>query len=294
MEPKVNPAFWVETDGLERDIKLALLWIKTNPETAASNLGVFTVRPRRFAFETGLADAQLEKTLALFPQQFLREGDKVLIRQFVGDQWGRGERLVKNNAAKALVKPFGGLPKPLQEAVLADYPELEPLLSPSKGSVTPYLQGNSPVRSDRTTASPASPYQALGKGPLISEQQSQNISEKEGSGEGTSGAVIPTDAEVLQFAAGYRDLGRGFGPIGEAYALKWFAWRASSAQPFPKRWQEDLQRRWTADVLAGREPAIPATSSTPSGLATQLETERDPEARAHLRKKLREKTPGAS
>ena len=54
VKPMIDPAFWSDPDieGAKSGVKLAALWLITNPQT--SILGLCNASPLRFTFETGL------------------------------------------------------------------------------------------------------------------------------------------------------------------------------------------------------------------------------------------------
>jgi hypothetical protein len=142
----------------------------------------------------------------------------------------------------------------------------KPLPSPSealvdsqahdKGLPSPSDTDNQSVPSEeRSETGPAT--EGLGKGlpsPREEKSRAAKRSEEEGmQGEGTGGALVPSEEEVLTFGREFRDLARGMGPIPEDYALRWYAFRASpKAGPWPRDWQGDLRRRFVADSVASR------------------------------------------
>ena len=77
--------------------------------------------------------------------------------------------------------------------------------------------------------------------------------------EGTTGSLIPSEAEVLEFARTFEDLARGLSTIPEGYAMSWLAWRMEPrAGVFPKDWKADLRRRYVSSVL-DKKTAAPRT-----------------------------------
>lgn len=104
---------------------------------------------------------------------------------------------------------------------------------------------------------------------------------------------IPSEATVLKAAAEYPgDLARAIPPvIPEGWVLNWYAWRLTpAAGPFPKNWQEDLERRFRAgwangDPRTGRGKKIEKNGAAISANVEAIESGRRLQA---LRAELRE------
>ena len=139
MKPMIDPAFWSDPDieGAKSGVKLAALWLITNPQT--SILGLCNASPLRFTFETGLPATALESALEALPRAFKRFGSVVFVRNYVRHQFGNGDKLIRNNFFVALKSKFEAVrEEELRKAILFDYPEFDkPSISPPEGLTKP-------------------------------------------------------------------------------------------------------------------------------------------------------------
>ena len=135
----IDPAFWSDPDieGAKSGVKLAALWLITNPQT--SILGLCNASPLRFTFETGLPATALESALEALPRAFKRFGSVVFVRNYVRHQFGNGDKLIRNNFFVALKSKFEAVrEEELRNAILSDYPEFDkPSISPPEGLTKP-------------------------------------------------------------------------------------------------------------------------------------------------------------
>ena len=77
--------------------------------------------------------------------------------------------------------------------------------------------------------------------------------------------MVPAEAEVLAFGRDWPgDMVRAIpARMPEGWVLSWLAWRmGDSAPPFPRDWQSDLVRRFTADWVKKRGDTRHAATST--------------------------------
>ena len=103
--------------------------------------------------------------------------------------------------------------------------------------------------------------------------------------EGTGGALVPSDDEVLAFASTFVDLARGITSIPEDYALRWLAFRTTpKAGPFPPRWKDDLKRRFVADWVTTSRGETPLGGKV--GRSGRLERENRQVQAERLRARL--------
>lgn len=269
MDAKIPATFWSDPDmePLPMEVRLTLLWSKTNP--ARNDCGAYRFTASRFTLETGLDASWHEKTAAALPAHFMREGHWVLYLPFIKECLQLGHVIGKggfvNKGAIALAKPFRALPNPLQRALLDTYPELASVWKPFTSPSVPDAEALTTGQRSEKTAAPEALGNPLPRG--RAEQSSTEQSRAEGECEGgqppadgdpgePAGALIPSEEDVMAYARTFQDLARGLNGIQEAYALKWLAWRSTpKAGPFPRRWQDDLRRRYVGDLLEGKTAA---------------------------------------
>ena len=137
------------------------------------------------------------------------------------------------------------------------------------------------------------PYKVL-EGPCKG-QEPNSTAQNNSSGESEGGAVIPEESEVLAFGNGWPgDLARAIpARMPEGYVLSWLAWRlGESAPPFPRDWQADLSRRFTADWVKktrGTRHEAPAALPTANqaDVVSELAKTKDPQRRKALLQTLK-------
>lgn len=125
MDTKISSDFWSDPDieAAAGETKYAALWLLTN---ARINLcGYAEVTPERFAFETKALPEGLGRALGALSKSFLIVGKGYWARNFIGYQFGRGERLAKNNMRFPIAEVLRGLSPEIQTVVLREYPELQ-------------------------------------------------------------------------------------------------------------------------------------------------------------------------
>lgn len=139
MKPFIDSSFWSDPDieSAKAGVKLAALWLITNSQT--SLIGICGASPARFEFETGLKSDALESAIQALPRAFKRFGSVVFVTRYVHHQFGRGEKLKRNNFFIALRALFDAIKDiELKAFFLLEYPEfLCESISPSKGLTKP-------------------------------------------------------------------------------------------------------------------------------------------------------------
>jgi hypothetical protein len=314
MDAKISPNFWADMEEHPMEVKLTFLWALSNPETAASMLGLFTWRPRRFTCDTGLEPSWFLRTVEALPRAFVMIGDRVWLRHFIAYQLGRGAPLIKNRTFGGLVNRFEALPKPFHTPILEEYPEFQghviPLQSPLKGFGP--VDGESVVENDPgAKRSPdGAELHPLPKGQRREEKRRVPPSgvqggagprtEDGGRTEG-AGAEVPTEGELLEFARAWAgDLARAIPPvIPEVWALDWFNWHTNeSGRAFPRDWRAAIVGRFRSDWVKNRphtrhvEHSWPATpAATAAELEAALAKEKDPQRRLGIIRRLKELPP---
>lgn len=311
MDAKIPATDWSDPDldAASPEVLLTLHWITTNPDR--NDCGAYRFSAQRFSFQTkGLDPSWHEKTLALLKDRFVVDGHWVLYRPFIQKHLQLtivGKTGGINHVCKALTKPFEALTKPLQRALLDTYPDLSPVFTSPYQALTKPLQSpcQALCRNEALTKPLASPsavdsqsvtscetpettaaQEGLGKG-LASPYQAQEKRREEkssvekrreesgecegGQRDGSPGALVPTEEEVLAYAAEWNDLARGWAGIPEAYALDWFSWRMTpKAGPWPRDWKGDLRRRFSAAVLEKRATPENLTAVKSGGVGKRL------------------------
>jgi hypothetical protein len=129
MDTKFSSDYWShpQVEAAAAEIKLAGAWMRTNDRVTL--FGYVAVTPRKFAFETGLAETDLGRAIEALGEWFVRAPGGYFIPGYIGEQIGRGDSLVYNNVCKGLVRALVALHQPdISALVLQYYPELAPAL----------------------------------------------------------------------------------------------------------------------------------------------------------------------
>ena len=131
----IEPKFWSDPDleNLGGDEKLALLWLITNSQTDLC--GFCEVGKRRFEFETGKPLEALQRACDGGGKGFEKvDKNTYWIRNYVAYQMGRGDRLIRNNMGRSVVKHLSALSEEKRDLFLSEYPEIEAILSDGRHS----------------------------------------------------------------------------------------------------------------------------------------------------------------
>lgn len=126
MKTLIDPGFWSDSEIEEQTsaVKLTALWLMTNGRTSV--IGLCSASVKRFIFETGLPASALEETLNVLSRSFMRFGDFIYVRHFIRYQFGRGDKLIRNNCFGAMKSAFLSVSDlQLKKRLVLDYPELE-------------------------------------------------------------------------------------------------------------------------------------------------------------------------
>lgn len=145
MHPKTLPSFWSDLDferyeGQElAHAQHTFQWSFTGPDLNMA--GIFPCG-RNFTHNTGLPLDWLQRILREFPRAFLYDEPSrmALQRHFIRDQFGMGERLMRNNMAAHIIDDLRTSPPALAREVFTCYPDLaratdrsgKPYLSPTE------------------------------------------------------------------------------------------------------------------------------------------------------------------
>lgn len=123
MNALIKSNFWTqeELENASSEVKLAALWLCTNPARDAA--GFTRVSARRFTFETGLDPAVLNQVVRL-PQYEKFDDGTFWVVGFVQHQCGNGDKLLKNNMTKGCIRALEALPRACQARFYGEYPEL--------------------------------------------------------------------------------------------------------------------------------------------------------------------------
>lgn len=142
MDTKISANFWNDEALGTPELRLAALWLKTNAHVNLIGFGELSVR--RFVFDTGLNAEALEQCCQALGKGLVREGKGYWLRDFIGEQFGRGASLARNNMRKPLVRAIESLGTPwVGDAVFEEYPELNEgseaavFVAEAKGSQSP-------------------------------------------------------------------------------------------------------------------------------------------------------------
>ena len=243
---KLKPSLWDDDDLLplnDGQFKV-FIWLLTCGDR--NSLGYVEVSRRALLADTGKTPETLVSLLKSLPRGFHWDEAngriRVLILNFVRHQFAPGQFARKSYLVKHLCVLFDAMPESFQAAFAASY----------KGLVEDFIILRSTEGASKS---------------LPRDKEKRRHREGEGEGEGEEngggageGSEVPSDADVLAYAAGYQDLARGIlDGIPESYALQWLAWRSTASGPFPRDWQADLRRRFTADRLKRDPRAFAAT-----------------------------------
>lgn len=150
MSPFIHSAFWSdpEIEVVSSDAKLAVLWIITNGQT--SIIGLCNATEKRFAFETGLAPSVLQDACNALPNMLLQTTDGIWVRNYIHHQFGRGEKLSRNNCYRAIGNAVSQLQdQALILAIYTHYPEMEGVCKPLLRASVPLTKG--PRREEKGT-----------------------------------------------------------------------------------------------------------------------------------------------
>lgn len=246
---KIKPSLWDDDDLLPIDDAQfkVFIWLLTCADR--NSIGFVEVSRRALLADTGKTTETLVSLLKSLPRGFHWDEEngriRVLIINFVRHQFAPGQFGRKSYLVTHLCRLFDAMPESFQAAFAASY----------KGLVEDFI-----VIRSMEGASKSLP------------RDKEKRRHREGEGEGIEngggpgeGSEVPNDADVLAYAAGYQDLPRGIlDGIPESYALQWLAWRSTATGPFPRDWQADLRRRFTADRLKRDPRAFAATAGTGS------------------------------
>lgn len=245
MSPKIHPSIWSDDDfsALDDAGKVLFLWLITNEAT--NNIGFLTVSRKALRDDTGKTIDSLVSLLQSLPRGFYYEvtGDRLMVwcRNFIRHQWELGQLQPNSRLFTNLHNLFNALPESFQSVFEAAYKPLVSHFKSTRGLLVP------------------------SKGPEQNRTEQNRTSSSQGECVGR-GAIIPSESDVIAFAAGYQDLSRGLGPIPEAFALNWLAWRSSpKGGPFPPNWQADLRLNFTSKSLTGRVDGTAEKKLRPNG-----------------------------
>lgn len=165
MDPVVKGSFWTDSriEELEPNLKLAALWLITNP--ARTLLGFSQTSTKRFLLDTSLPIHALEGVCKALPSSFQGlPGGWYFARNFLRHQFGgKGGKLALNNKVIiAAVRQAKSLPSPLQAAFLEAYPELLESVLGDRSETSPFEGGPHGVTT--TTTSGETSGEALPEG----------------------------------------------------------------------------------------------------------------------------------
>lgn len=129
MDTKIKARFWSdpEVECLDRDQKLALLWLFT---AHISDCGYVECSTKRFEFETGSPWQALVSAAEALGGSIVRTSKGFLVRNYIREQIGEGERLAKNLMGKSIARSLHEVPAEVRALVFESYPELEALSKP--------------------------------------------------------------------------------------------------------------------------------------------------------------------
>jgi hypothetical protein len=125
MDTKIPSSFWSDPahDNLDAETLLAILWIKTNERL--NLLGYAEISPRIFEFQTRKPFDVFTRACQALGKGLVSDGNHYWLRDFIGEQIGRGDSLVKNHMRKPLVRALALVPSPtVALAIKSEYPEL--------------------------------------------------------------------------------------------------------------------------------------------------------------------------
>ncbi len=130
MDATIKASFWTDNrvEELDKDGKLACLWLFTNP--ARDLCGFTKVSNKRFTFETGLSASDLEGVCKGLPSSIKEVSKGVFFAvNFIRQQFGNGGKLsLGNKVIVAAARYADKLPEKMRDAFFLEYPELLPLV----------------------------------------------------------------------------------------------------------------------------------------------------------------------
>lgn len=231
MKPLLDQSFWSDPD-IERckaGVKLAALWLITNPQT--SLIGVCGASVGRFEFETGLKPEALESAIEALPRAFKRFGNTIFVRNYIRHQFGSGEKLKRNNFFVALKSLFLSVKdEELRAFILTEYPEFEEALQRACEGLTKPKDGKDRIGKDE---------------------------------EGMQGEAFPTSLETCLTQIGSAGINRDFAAY--VYA-DWSGRGGKDGAGVKTRWAHYVAKRWTREKdewAAGCHKGQKKNGSTP-------------------------------
>lgn len=129
MDTKFSSDYWShpQVEAAPLEARYAGAWMRTNDRVTL--FGYAAVTPRKFAFETGLDPTWFDRAIEALAEWFVRAPGGYFMPGFIGEQIGRGAKLVDNNVGKASARAIVALNQPeISALVLRYYPELQILL----------------------------------------------------------------------------------------------------------------------------------------------------------------------
>lgn len=125
MDAKISPSFWNDDTLATPALRLAALWLRTNPHVTTAGFGEYSLR--RFTFETGLPSKALDDCFEALGSRCRFDDKAYWLRDFIAENFGRGDSLADNNFSKGIPKAIALARCPwLADAVYSEYPELTP------------------------------------------------------------------------------------------------------------------------------------------------------------------------
>ena len=241
----LKPSLWKDDDlqPLDDGQFKVFIWLLTCSER--NSIGYVEVSRRALLADTGKTHETMVSLLKTLPRGFhwdeVNGRIRVLILNFVRHQFAPGQFGRKSYLVTHLCRLFDAMPESFQAAFEVSY----------KGLVQDFTILRSMEGASKSLPRDKSKSR-------VGEGVGEGVGKGGGPGEGSE---IPGDEDVLAYAAAYQDLARGILdgiPVG--YALQWLAWRSTpKAGAFPRDWQADLRRRFTAARLQSDPHAFAAT-----------------------------------
>ena len=123
MDTKIPATFWLhETiEPLDAEVKLAILWLKTAHVT---HCGWVSATTRRFVFETACPPDALQRAIDALGMGIKTFPNGYWLRDYIREQIGDGEALIKNTMAKSVIKSMRKLSSEVNAVILSEYPSL--------------------------------------------------------------------------------------------------------------------------------------------------------------------------
>jgi len=168
MDTKIPSTFWTDPkfDQCDSGMLLAALWIKTNERLDL--LGSAEISPRNFEFQTHLPFKDFGRACKPLGRGLVRDGNRYWIRDFVRQQIGAGDSLVKNHMRKALQRALSLIESEvIRSEILKEYPQLSEAdgASPLEGATEPQEQSREEQRGEEQNRAEQSPGGAGETGP---------------------------------------------------------------------------------------------------------------------------------